>query len=82
MNASRFLVVVAEGPDEAPDPLTVRAFLATGRQGITYQPGVWHPPLHAMDHETDFACLVSEDGSAEDCIVSQLAEAQRWRITL
>jgi ureidoglycolate lyase len=80
MNASRFLVVVAQGTEADPDPTTLRAFLATGRQGITYHPGVWHHPLLAMDHETDFACLVSEDGGAEDCAVRDLAEGERWWI--
>jgi hypothetical protein len=33
-----------------------------------------------MDHETDFACLVSEDGGAEDCVVKEIAEGERWCI--
>jgi ureidoglycolate lyase len=80
MNAGRFLVVVAQGTEAAPDLGTVRAFLANGRQGITYYPGVWHHPLLAMDHETDFACLVSEDGGEEDCVVVDLADEERWWI--
>jgi ureidoglycolate lyase len=80
LNARRFLVVVARGTEAAPDPTTLRAVLATGRQGITYHPGVWHHPLLAMDHETDFACLVSEDGGAEDCVVKEIAEGERWCI--
>lgn len=67
MNASRFLVVVALG-DETPDPDTMRVFLATSQQGISYRPGVWHHPLFNLDKEADFACLVYEDDSAEDCV--------------
>lgn len=67
MQARRYLVVVAEGGD-APDLSTVRAFLADGRQGIAYAPGTWHHPLLALDVETDFACVVHEDGGAGDCV--------------
>ena len=73
MNATRFLVVVALGDDE-PDLTTLRAFEATGLQGVTYRPGVWHHPLIALDEQTDFTCFVHEDGSAEDCVVIDLAD--------
>jgi ureidoglycolate lyase len=62
----RYLVIVCLGGDR-PDLATLGAFLATGGQGITYRPGVWHHPLVAMDRPGDFACLVWEDGSAGDC---------------
>ena len=63
--ADRFLVIVCLGKDR-PDLSTFRAFLASKSQGITYKPGVWHHPLVAMDCQTDFGCLVWEDGSADD----------------
>lgn len=66
MNARRYLVVVARG-DQAPDPGTLAAFVARGDQGISYRPGVWHHPIVALDAETDFVCLVHEDGSPGDC---------------
>ncbi|MFO0549149.1 MAG: ureidoglycolate lyase [Polyangiaceae bacterium] len=76
MNATRYLVVVAEAASaNAPNPETLRAFMATGRQGISYHPGIWHHPLLALDHETDFACLVSEDGSADDCTTWEFPES-------
>ena len=71
MGARRYLVVVALG-DAAPDPATLRAFVATGTQGITYRPGVWHHPMIALEIETDFFCLVHEDGSADDCVEQDL----------
>ena len=67
MNASRYLVVVALGGD-APDLGTLAAFVASGRQGVSYRPGVWHHPMIALDAETDFVCLVHEDGSRDDCV--------------
>jgi ureidoglycolate lyase len=71
MNASRFVVVVAQGGD-APDPETMRAFLVDGRTAVSYLPGVWHHPILGLDHETDFTVLVWEDGSAEDCVEAPL----------
>jgi ureidoglycolate lyase len=67
MNATRYLVVVAQGED-TPDLTTLSAFVATGRQGISYHPGIWHHPMIALDAETDFTCLVHEDGSPDDCV--------------
>ena len=71
MNADRYLVVVCLGGNH-PDLSTLRVFLASGKQGITYHPGVWHHPLIAVDHPTQFACLVYEDGSEDDCTVEML----------
>lgn len=84
MNATRYLVVVAAplADRDAPDPRTLRAFLASGRQGITYHPGVWHHPLIAVDHETDFVCVVSEDGTADDCVVARLDAEHRCVVSL
>jgi ureidoglycolate lyase len=76
MNAQRYLVVVALGGD-APDLSTLAAFVASGTQAISYRPGVWHHPMIALDAETDFFCLVWEDGTAGDCVVvSYDADAQ------
>lgn len=63
--AERFLVIVCQGANN-PDLRTLKAFMARTGQGITYRPGVWHHPLVALDHPTDFACVVYEDGSAGD----------------
>jgi len=68
MGAQRYLVVVARGEDE-PDLSTLSAFIAGPNQGIAYAPGVWHYPIVALDRSTDFACLVYEDGSDDDCVV-------------
>ena len=70
-SASRYLVIVALGGDE-PDLSTLRTFIASKHQGITYHPGVWHHPLIALDQETDFTCLVWEDRTARDCVVKRL----------
>lgn len=82
MNARRYVVVVAEPNERAPDLATLRAFVATGRQGIAYGPGVWHHPLIAVDDETDFACMVYEDGSSEDCVVATFDAGSRPIVAL
>ncbi len=79
MNATRFLVVVALG-DDAPEPSSARAFVVPGNAGVTYHPGVWHHPIVALDGETDFVCLVWEDGSADDCDEHPLPPG-RWKVT-
>lgn len=66
MGAERYLVIVCNGGG-TPDLSTLKAFLATGAQGISYKPGTWHHPLVALDRKTDFACVVYEDGGAGDC---------------
>jgi len=74
MNASRYIALVALGGDH-PDLSTLAAFVAEGAQGISYGPGVWHHPMLTLDSETDFIVMVHEDGSPEDCVVVDRAEA-------
>ena len=73
MNAVRYLAIVALGGD-APDLSTLRAFEASPTQGITYHPGIWHHPMVALERETDFFCLVFEDGTAGDCVEHAVSE--------
>lgn len=76
MNAKRYLVVVALGGQQ-PDLSTIAAFEASGAQGVSYRPGVWHHPMIALDGSSDFAVLVWEDGSEDDCVVVDLAPDDR-----
>ncbi len=76
MTAARYLVIVALGGSD-PDLATLSAFVASGAQGISYSPGVWHHPMIALDAEVDFACLVWEDGSDEDCVEVSIVGADR-----
>ncbi|GAA6024809.1 hypothetical protein JCM11491_005615 [Sporobolomyces phaffii] len=65
-----YLVLVAlPGQDGSPDLATLRAFVASSSQGITYHANVWHHPLIALGEEPmDFSCVVWETGVAElDC---------------
>ncbi|KAI9279081.1 ureidoglycolate hydrolase-domain-containing protein [Sporodiniella umbellata] len=62
-----YLVVVAlNGIDDRPDMSTLRAFIASSTQGISYRQGVWHHPMIALDCVTDFAVLVHENSEPQD----------------
>ena len=82
----RYLVVVALPAAEPPgvdvrregaappDMTTLRAFMARRDQGVNYAAGVWHHPLAALDGATDFACVVYEDGTPDDCHVLAMGD--------
>ena len=66
-----YLVVVAHG-DSEPDLTTIRAFIATPQQAVTYRPGVWHMPMTLLDQRGDMLSVVYEDGSPDDCVLYSL----------
>ncbi|KAG2217919.1 hypothetical protein INT45_012582 [Circinella minor] len=62
-----YLVVVClNKEDGSPDLSTIRAFVASPTQGISYRQGVWHHPMVTLDGVTDFACLVHENDVDND----------------
>ncbi|HZV93447.1 MAG TPA: ureidoglycolate lyase [Caldimonas sp.] len=73
LDATRWLVVVA-ARGRAPAVRRLRAFLASGEQGVNYARGTWHHPLIALDRECRFLVVdrIADDG-AEDCEVWPLA---------
>lgn len=64
-----YIVIVSlKDKDGLPDLSTVRAFIATGAQAVTYGAATWHAPMVAIDSTTDFAVLINENGvPEEDC---------------
>jgi len=71
-----YLVVVAKnGPDDRPNIGTLRAFVARGNQGITYNTGIWHQPMTVLDGPMDLACVETQigNGEAADCEVIKVA---------
>jgi ureidoglycolate lyase len=67
IDVGRWLIVVAPhavagGPDRA----GVRAFIATGRQGVTYRPNTWHHGLTVLDRPGRFAVFMWLDGGTGD----------------
>lgn len=50
-----FLVVVCSDADGV--PVSPRAFISNGYQGVNYHANVWHAPLIALADDTDFAVI-------------------------
>jgi len=71
-----YVVLVALGAD-APDPATLRAFIAGAGVGITLRRDVWHHPLMALA-DGEFAVL-ERAGPAVDCELVDLPDAP-WTI--
>lgn len=56
-----FLVVVAlNGPDDRPDPATVKAFVMESGTGVVYNQGTWHHPVLVLDDTLDLACIETQ----------------------
>ncbi|KAF8342006.1 Allantoicase [Cantharellus anzutake] len=68
-----YLVIVAlNGSDDKPDLKTLRAFIASTSQGVSYGVGIWHHPMIALEKPIDFACVetqIGTPGSKLDCEV-------------
>ncbi|OSD06855.1 allantoicase [Trametes coccinea BRFM310] len=72
---SAYLVIVAQnGEDDKPDLTTMRAFIASGGQGIVYDTGIWHHPMAALYKTMDFTCVETQIGNGDtlDCEVVDL----------
>jgi len=60
-----YLVVVAKnGPDDRPDIVTLRAFVARGNQGITYNTGIWRTQclISTSLGSVELSCRPTNDG--------------------
>jgi ureidoglycolate lyase len=73
LQPSPYLVVVAETGSPASTPGRLHAFLAQGNQGVNYAPGVWHYPLIALDHLSDFL-VIDRRGPERNCDEATLAQ--------
>lgn len=65
MQDTPWLVVVADA-GENPLPGSLRAFRASGRQGVNYRRGVWHHPILVLKPDQDFL-VVDRAGPGENC---------------
>jgi ureidoglycolate lyase len=67
LDVGRWLVVVApHAAGGGPDRAAVKAFVATGRQGVTYRPNTWHHGLTVLDRPGRFAVFMWRDGGPGD----------------
>ncbi|MGD9880750.1 MAG: ureidoglycolate lyase [Reyranella sp.] len=67
IDVARWLIVVApHAAAGGPDLAGVRAFIANGRQGVTYKPDTWHHGLTVLDRPGRFAVFMWRDGSKGD----------------
>ncbi|KAL1408127.1 Allantoicase [Vanrija albida] len=58
-----YVVLAAHnGENDEPDLSTLRAFLATGAQGVSYNPGVWHHPMLTVNEWMDYCCVDAQSG--------------------
>jgi len=58
---ARWLVVVAKEPK----PDSVRAFWATGKQGVNYRSNVWHHPLLVLEPQQ--FVIIDRGGAGHNC---------------
>jgi ureidoglycolate lyase len=67
IDVARWLIVVApHAPQGGPDVSGVRAFIASGRQGVTYKPNTWHHGLTVLDRPAHLAVFMWRVGGAGD----------------
>jgi ureidoglycolate lyase len=67
IDVARWLIVVApHARGGGPDTGAMRAFIATGEQGVTYRPDTWHHGLTVLDKPGRFAVFMWRDGSKGD----------------
>ena len=67
LDVERWLIVVApHAVAGGPDASGMKAFIATGKQGVTYRPDTWHHGLTVLDRPGRFAVFMWRDGGKGD----------------
>jgi ureidoglycolate lyase len=67
IDVGRWLIVVApHAAGGGPDLAGVKAFIATGKQGVTYRPNTWHHGLTVLDRPARFAVFMWRVGGKGD----------------
>ncbi len=67
LDVDRWLIVVAPHAEGGgPNVSAARAFIADGRQGVTYRPDTWHHGLTVLDRPGRFAVFMFRDDSGGD----------------
>jgi ureidoglycolate lyase len=67
VDVKRWLIVVApHAKAGGPDLAGVKAFIATGKQGVTYKPNTWHHGLTVLDQPGRFAVFMWRAGKDDE----------------
>jgi len=67
VDVARWLIVVApHAAAGGPDMANARAFIATGKQGVTYKPNTWHHGLTVLDKPGRFAVFMWRAGQKDE----------------
>jgi len=67
LDVERWLIIVAPHAGAGgPDVSGMKAFIATGKQGVTYRPDTWHHGLTVLDRPGRFAVFMWRDGGKGD----------------
>ncbi|KGO49841.1 Ureidoglycolate hydrolase [Penicillium expansum] len=92
---ARYLIIVAPSVQSAergiinpPDLSSMRAFLATPSQAVTYAPGTWHAPMTVLSsseldldpgtRRIDFVVTQFVDGTERDCEEVVMGDCTDW----
>jgi len=72
-----YLVIVAlNGSDDKPDLSTLRAFVASTAQGISYNAGIWHHPMISLERTIDFCCVETQIGTPDNRLDCEIVEVE------
>jgi ureidoglycolate lyase len=67
VDVGRWLIAVApHARAGGPDLAGLRAFIANGRQGVTYKPNTWHHGLTVLDRPARFAVFMWRAGTKDE----------------
>ena len=67
VDVGRWLIVVApHAKTGGPDLAGLKAFIATGTQGVTYKPNTWHHGLTVLDRPGRFAVFMWRAGTRDE----------------
>jgi ureidoglycolate lyase len=72
VNADCLLVACHASRDGSPDLETLKAFLATGQQGVLYRRNVWHKGVTPLADGAQLAMLMMKAQDAPDTLFAEL----------
>jgi ureidoglycolate lyase len=76
LDPGRYLVIACEGDVQGdPDLTTLHAFLADGRQSVTFARNVWHHSMTVLDAGMEFAVAMGMTGRGDDDVFQDLGAA-------